>query len=329
MTPSRQHGIQQQLNAAFGLRFSLDAPRKPEIRGAMQSYARFGPVQFAVLSFSAHRTRPLPGNRRGSGGAVLISALSRGACQVRQGGQTAEARAGDVFLLDVDQGFELDTTDMETRALLVETGFLRRRFPDYARFSGAVLPGDTGLGRLGRSLLDETAAAAARGEAQVARGFAGSFLQFLGASLLSVTGGQCPAGATDQRLIALQEHLRDSLADPSLDVAAMARFLRIGERQIHHMFARQGTTPTRWLKRERLTMIARDLRNPRLRGRTVSAIAFDWGYSDAAHFSRSFRDAFGMPPVVWRQQFAEQDDAGSTLEAIPFAGAEHLSAPPA
>lgn len=322
-------GVQQKINAAFGLRFNLDAPRKPTLRAEMQSYARFGPLQLADLTFSAHRTRPLPGNRRGSGGAVLISALSRGACQVRQGGQIARAQAGDVFLLDVDQWFELHTTEMETRALLVETGFLRRHFPDYARFSGGVLPGDTSLGRLARSLLDETAAAAARGEAQVARGLAASFLQFLGAALLSVAGGQGPADTIDPRLLALQEHLRNSLADPALNVAAMARFLRLGERQVHHLFASQGTTPARWLKRERLAMIARDLRNPRLRGRPVSAIAFDWGYSDAAHFSRSFRAAFGMPPVVWRRTFAGQADDGSILEAVPLTGAENLTAPPA
>jgi len=139
------------------------------VRGAMQGYPRFGPLQMAMLSFSAYRTRPLPGHRRGSGGVVLISALSPGACQVRQGGKTGRAQAGDVFMLDVDQGFELDTTDMETRALQVETGFLRRHFPDYARFGGGACRGRRPRA-LGRGLLAETAAAAEWGEAQVARG---------------------------------------------------------------------------------------------------------------------------------------------------------------
>lgn len=166
MAVNTQPGIQQDLSMAFGL---CSVSMRRAVRGAMQSYARFGPLQMAMRSFSAYRTRPLPGHRRGSGGVVLISALSPGACQVRQCGKTARAQAGDVFMLDVDQGFELDATDMETRALPVEIGFLRRHFPDYARFGGG-LPGDSGLGRLGRGLLAETVAAAEWGEAQVARG---------------------------------------------------------------------------------------------------------------------------------------------------------------
>ncbi|MGH3774727.1 MAG: helix-turn-helix domain-containing protein [Pseudonocardiaceae bacterium] len=44
----------------------------------------------------------------------------------------------------------------------------------------------------------------------------------------------------------------------------------------------------------------RDLLDPALADRPVSAIATRWGYPNAAHFSRAFRDAYGLPPREYR-----------------------------
>jgi AraC-like DNA-binding protein len=33
----------------------------------------------------------------------------------------------------------------------------------------------------------------------------------------------------------------------------------------------------------------------------VRVIAANWGFQDAAHFSRAFRDAFGVSPSDWRR----------------------------
>jgi AraC-like DNA-binding protein len=44
----------------------------------------------------------------------------------------------------------------------------------------------------------------------------------------------------------------------------------------------------------------RDLANPRLLEQSVSDIAFSWGFNNAAHFSRSFRDEYRMTPREWR-----------------------------
>ncbi|MGW9499321.1 helix-turn-helix domain-containing protein [Streptomyces prasinus] len=40
----------------------------------------------------------------------------------------------------------------------------------------------------------------------------------------------------------------------------------------------------------------RDLTDPRLRSRSIRAIATRWGFVDAAHFSRAFRAAYGVSP---------------------------------
>ncbi|MDH4393235.1 MAG: helix-turn-helix domain-containing protein [Aquabacterium sp.] len=53
---------------------------------------------------------------------------------------------------------------------------------------------------------------------------------------------------------------------------------------------------------QRLDACRRDLADVRLAERSVSALAFSWGFNDAAHFSRSFREQFGQSPRAWRAQ---------------------------
>lgn len=40
-------------------------------------------------------------------------------------------------------------------------------------------------------------------------------------------------------------------------------------------------------------------------GRPVGEIAYGRGFSDAAHFSRAFRERFGCSPREWRQRIAQ------------------------
>ena len=39
--------------------------------------------------------------------------------------------------------------------------------------------------------------------------------------------------------------------------------------------------------------------DPRLARSSLSEIAFSWGFNDASHFSRSFRERHGMSPRDW------------------------------
>jgi len=67
-----------------------------------------------------------------------------------------------------------------------------------------------------------------------------------------------------------------------------------------------GDNFTHYLRERRLQHCWTDLANPAEAHRSVSDIAFGCGFSDAAHFSRSFRDRFGMSPRAFRQQQAER-----------------------
>jgi AraC-like DNA-binding protein len=98
--------------------------------------------------------------------------------------------------------------------------------------------------------------------------------------------------------------IRRHLTDPDLRPAIVASQLKIAERSLTRLFARQGTTVERTIWDERLAAARRDLLDPRLSDQSITEIAFSWAFSDAAHFSRRFSRAYGMPPSKFRDERA-------------------------
>ena len=62
-----------------------------------------------------------------------------------------------------------------------------------------------------------------------------------------------------------------------------------------------GMPPMRYLTRWRMRQAANDLT---ARGKSVSEVAYDLGYSSEAAFTRAFRREFGSPPGEWRSRAA-------------------------
>jgi AraC-like DNA-binding protein len=100
----------------------------------------------------------------------------------------------------------------------------------------------------------------------------------------------------------IQKFIDDHLSDPGLAPAVIAAAADISVRHLHRLFANAGRTLGDSIRAGRLERCRNDLANPRLRNKTITEIAFSWGFSDSAHFSRSFRQQFGICPRVFRAQ---------------------------
>ncbi len=73
-------------------------------------------------------------------------------------------------------------------------------------------------------------------------------------------------------------------------------------RYLHHLFSNQDETLARYILRRRLDACARALVSETQRGRTVTAIAFDYGFNSPTQFGRVFRSKYGMTPREYRRE---------------------------
>jgi AraC-like DNA-binding protein len=101
-------------------------------------------------------------------------------------------------------------------------------------------------------------------------------------------------------LASVQNYIDQRLSDPDLSPSAIAAANHISLRYLHKLFETQEATVAAWIRRRRLERCRLDLLDPALEGWSVSAIAARWGLMDAAHFSRSFRAAYDLPPAEYR-----------------------------
>lgn len=95
-----------------------------------------------------------------------------------------------------------------------------------------------------------------------------------------------------------EAYIEERLSDPDLDAAAVAAGIGASRTSLYGVFSDEGGI-ARYIQRRRLERLRAALRRPN-EGRSISALAFDLGFSDESHLNRAFRATFGTPPGRYR-----------------------------
>jgi AraC-like DNA-binding protein len=98
----------------------------------------------------------------------------------------------------------------------------------------------------------------------------------------------------------VRRHVFDNLSNPALSVDLIAKGVGLSPRYVHRLFAGDGYTLMEWVWIQRLECAAKDLAATSHSRRPIGSIAYSWGFNDQAHFSRSFRKYFNVPPRDYR-----------------------------
>jgi AraC-like DNA-binding protein len=101
-------------------------------------------------------------------------------------------------------------------------------------------------------------------------------------------------------LLAAKEYIAAHLGDPDLCADVVARTLGMTPRHLNRAFAAEQTTVAKYIVARRLDRAKADLGASALAGHRIADIAFRWGFSSQAHFSRLFRARFGCSPTEMR-----------------------------
>ncbi|GHA88099.1 MULTISPECIES: AraC-like ligand-binding domain-containing protein [Streptomyces] len=129
-------------------------------------------------------------------------------------------------------------------------------------------------------------------------------VELLRAVLTSQHGNASLARAPLEATLSLRitQYLRKHLADPDLSAARIAAAHDISVRHLYAVLSRSGISLGDWIRTRRLAACRRELAGPNGRLRTIAAIGRSWGFMDATHFSKVFRQAYGISPRAWRDQ---------------------------
>ena len=102
------------------------------------------------------------------------------------------------------------------------------------------------------------------------------------------------------------------LTDPAFSIDEIATTLRCTKRYVHLAFREHSPSETlsEYILRERLFRCRQELASAGSNHKGIARIAYEWGFADAAYFSRAFRAHFRLTPRRFRQE-CQRDLAGS------------------
>jgi AraC-like DNA-binding protein len=107
--------------------------------------------------------------------------------------------------------------------------------------------------------------------------------------------------AREETLRRVREFMLAQLGNGELTPMMAAEANRISIRYLHLLFEDEGTTAAHWIRDQRIARCKLDLSNAQLAGRTITQIAFGWGFNDVGHFGKVFRRSVGMSPGAYRR----------------------------
>lgn len=98
----------------------------------------------------------------------------------------------------------------------------------------------------------------------------------------------------------IMRYIRANLRDRELSATRIAAVHGISVRHLYMLLARSGVTLGDWIRSHRLEECRRELATSNAQYRTIAAIGHSWGFVDATHFSKVFKQAYGLSPRAWR-----------------------------
>jgi AraC-like DNA-binding protein len=99
-------------------------------------------------------------------------------------------------------------------------------------------------------------------------------------------------------------YIEQNVRDHRFSIDAIAKHMKCTKRHVHKMFSSEAVTLAEYIMIRRLELAKADIAAvaPRRR-RTITEIAYSCGFNSTSHFSRVFRERFGVTPTDLRDSF--------------------------
>jgi AraC-like DNA-binding protein len=261
-------------------------------------------LRFSAYTFSPHVTTY---NRRGGGrddaGHFILSYLKQGNAIVLQDGREARVSAGDIVLFDPSRPVRIKAA-MRVHSFDLGAAQMKTLLPQVDALTSIALKQDGGAGSILRCVLDELIAASGSLDDEVSDRIAEAVPHLVAAALTAMPEASrvAPGRMEAYHLARIRGFVRDHLRRADLSPEMIGRRVGLSTRRVHELFGSQQTSLMRWIWQERLQRCRDELAAPALRNRSVAEIAFSWGFTNQAHFSRAFRAETGLAPRDFRRQ---------------------------
>ncbi|GAB1339474.1 helix-turn-helix domain-containing protein [Streptomyces sp. E-15] len=261
---------------------------------------RWGPLQIATVGSGpgtvVRTARSVAADRRTH---ILVRQQLDGGALLLQDGRTAELLPGSLSFLDARRPFRVVLPrPQRARILMVPRAQLRLDEGQLSALTATVAHEQgEGAAALLLPLLHGLVEEVTRAPAGRRERLAGVAAEILATVALEQVGSRSETGLWERITACVQERL----GEPGLSPRDLADQHGVSLRYLHRLFQQQGTTVSSWIRARRLEAAREELARPGAAHRSIAAVAARWGFASPSHFSRSFRETYGVSPLRWRE----------------------------
>lgn len=279
-----------------------NAPSSQGFSGGIERTG-LGEVVASKVEADGQRVRRSPRRIRAQPSSdVLLSLHLSGPATIVQDDRAAVLKPGDLTLYDATRPYDIILDDHFSMLVFqMPRTLLESRVGHLRRWTARRIDGSRGAGRLAsrylRAVHEEATALDVRPEAVIAPG-----LDLVASALSRVPPSTEEESGRGALLIAAKDLIETRLTEDHVTRQQLAAQLNVSVRQLTRLFAEEGTSPGAYLRERRLQAARRCLMHRGDLG--ISEVAHRYAFSDASHFSRCFRERFGMSPRDYRSSHA-------------------------
>lgn len=258
-----------------------------------------GGTRFVSFKSAAHHISRTASQASSGEAHVMVSLQCRGVSHITQGARTVTLQPSGIAMLDSARPFTIEFPAEVERRLVLLPRHLVEPWAGQIADGPTLIPGGNASMSIARQAIMEmtdTDLAWGKGDCisvaeALARLLRGTFEET----------GEMPETLAPLRTAAIKQEVKRRLHDSELSPATVAQLFAISVRTLHRLFEAEGQSFARYLQSERLSR-ARALIERDAPTSSLTQIALDCGFSDASHFSRSYRAAFGETPRDTRER---------------------------
>lgn len=282
-------------------RFDIDPLDAPTFDGSI-NYTSVSRLKLCQIEVSPHRIGHAAARIRNTEHPyVKILFQTHGISHFEQEGRRFEIGPGDCLVYDVSCPHTIVSPAFTRHdVVIVPKELLHERGVSSGNVAACKVSSRGGTARIAHDFLQATFNEAGRLSPQNASSVADSLIDLLLLPLRDADTTLDRVGP-EAMYIRAQAFIREHLRDPELSIDQISTALQCTKRYLHMLFSDRGITVSDYIWQTRLQHCRQELENQG--GKTITDVAFSWGFSSSSHFSRVFRKYFGIvPSAIHRAQ---------------------------
>lgn len=228
--------------------------------------------------------------------------LTSGRYTLEQGGREVSLLPGDMTLYDATEPHSIIMPQTSSKILIsIPRNLLNQRIYNVGKLTAKKVPVKSGIGAVASSFIQATVNQLNDLEKSQFLEMSDPILDMLTLSLNQLnTSSVRLSDHKSLTLMRVKNYINHYVEDGCLNPKVISNGVGLSVRYINNLFNTEDTSLMRFLTQQRLELAKRRLSNDLLSHKTITELAMQSGFNNMAHFSRLFKQNYGMSPRQYR-----------------------------